>query len=224
MYGPGPRVLTLAGQISATLDYAAVASPELRRLQDMTPHTIHFGVLVDVEAVYVAKLEGTRPYQMRSTIGMRLPLHCTAIGKAILAYLPDLELAELLSASKLTRNTQRTITSPQLLRDELRSVKQSGYAIDDEENEEGIRCVAAPVFGADGHVVGAISVAAPTFDLALSDIASVAPHIIRAADGVSHRLGAVRDQGAGPEVIPARMSGRFPNQKEGSGDKKPTHP
>ena len=90
-YEPGTQILALAGHILGTLDYARRARPALLALQDQFPETVHLGVLSGVELFYDEKLEARRPYRLASTVGMRLPLHCTAIGKVVLAELPAYE-------------------------------------------------------------------------------------------------------------------------------------
>jgi IclR family acetate operon transcriptional repressor len=153
--------------------------------------TVHFGAFSGADLVYVDKLEARRAYRMASTIGMRLPFHCTAIGKAVLAELsPDVR-SNLLSDVGLPRRTSRTITETGLLDAELARIKHKGFALDNEENEDGVRCVAAPVFGALAGVIGGISVSAPAFELPEVQLEWVASFVIEAAAEVSLSLGAL---------------------------------
>lgn len=198
-YSPGVKVLTAAGLAHAAIDYTRVVYPHLQRLREHTVDTIHVGLLLGDHAVYVAKFEGTRPYRMVSAVGMRLALHSTAIGKAILAYAPDRN--QLLDRITLEAHTLKTITDVPVLQAALDEVLRRGFAIDDEENEEGVRCIGAPVFGYRGEILGAISVSAPAIVFTLTDALALAPEVMAAANAVSMELGAPGDasgQTAGP--------------------------
>lgn len=200
MYAPGLRILTLAGQIEDTLDLAAHARRPMRVLQELVPETVHFAVLDGRRAMYVEKLEGGRAFRMASRVGMTIPLHSTAIGKAILAFLDPNERAERLEES-LEPRTARTITSRARLEDELERVRATGFAIDDEENEEQVRCVGAAVFDHRGATAGAVSVSAPAFAFSLEEAHRLGPAVVGAAGAISLALG------ARPEQLPASYAG-----------------
>lgn len=186
----GAAIYEVAGQVLDQLEFAREARAALNWLQSVTPEAIHFAVLTEEVPICVAKIEGRRPYRMASTLGSPLSMHCTSIGKAILAYLPEQRVADLIDSRELTRHTSRTITKAAVLRAELDDVRAQGYAIDDEENEDTIRCVAAPVFDARGEIVGGVSVAAPTFHLSLDEAHLLAPSVIQAGKMISSALGA----------------------------------
>jgi IclR family acetate operon transcriptional repressor len=194
-YLPGPRILTLAGRVMQRFDPAQQADGALRELRDRTGLTVHFAVLAGDEAVYVAKLEGRRPYHMRSRIGMSIPLHTTAIGKAALASLPDGQLDEVVSRLVLTRMTEHSISSRAALRRQLAQARQDGYAVDRGENDPGITCLGAAVFDYTGSVLGGVSVSALSFDLDLDD-PSTADAVRSTAREVSRALGAPDGIGA----------------------------
>lgn len=189
-YGPGPQAFVLAGLANAVRDYAVIARPALDELRLHTDDTIHLALLVGKEAVYVEKLEGNRPYHSASKIGLHLPLHCTAIGKAILAELPGPVCEEFLRALPLPRRTQGTLTDVSQLRDELEVTRARRFAIDDEENEVGIRCVGSAFLDHHGAVVGAVSVSAPAFTLSVADAMDLGTDVLEAATTVSGALGA----------------------------------
>jgi IclR family acetate operon transcriptional repressor len=130
---------------------------------------------------------------MASKLGDPLQLHCTAIGKAILANLPAERRDELLQGHSLPRRTENTITSHSKLKAELRDVRRQGFAHDDEENEVNVRCVGAPVFDAHADVIGAISISAPTFELSKEAALALAPAVMEAGRSVSLALGAPED-------------------------------
>jgi DNA-binding IclR family transcriptional regulator len=191
-YVPGPRILTLAGKVMSRFDPAQHADTALQRLRDRTGFTVHFAVRSGDEAVYVRKVEGLRPYQMASRVGMSMPLHSTSIGKAILAQLRDGEVASITSRTGLGRRTDHTITESQALLDHLAEIRRRGYAVDDEENEAGIRCVGAPVFDHTGTVMGGISISGLTFEVDPDD-KHLADEVVTAARDVSLALGAPLD-------------------------------
>jgi DNA-binding IclR family transcriptional regulator len=189
-YEPGPRILTLAGRVMNRFDPARQAGQALRSLHERTGYTTHFAIRNGDEAVYVEKLEGRRPYQMPSRIGMSLKLHSTGIGKAILAELSDDEVRQIATHTGLSRLTSHTITDIDTLVAHLATVRALGYAIDDEENLPGLRCVAAPVFDHTGRVLGGISISALVLDMDRSSIEGLAPEVVTAAKEVSVALGA----------------------------------
>jgi DNA-binding IclR family transcriptional regulator len=188
-YLPGPRILTLAGRVMSRFDPAQHADAALQGLRDRTGFTVHFAVRSADEAVYVRKLEGRRPYQMGSRVGMGMRLHSTSIGKAILSQLDGAEVSAIISRTGLDRHTPRTITDPAMLLDHLAGIRRRGWAVDDEENEAGIRCVGAPVLDHTGTVMGGISVSGLAFEVGPQD-ESLAAEVVAAAREVSLALGA----------------------------------
>jgi DNA-binding IclR family transcriptional regulator len=185
VYVLGPRVLTMAGAMLGRLDATKLAAPVLRSLHADVGHTVHFAMLSDDEAVYLEKLvDPGLPYQFASRVGGRIPLHCTAIGKSLLAEMETLPRLE------LVRRTPQTLVSLEALRGELERVRERGFAIDDEENERNIRCVGAAVRDHTGAVTHAISVSALTVELSFDDAVALGPRVVEAADAVSQALGA----------------------------------
>jgi IclR family transcriptional regulator, acetate operon repressor len=187
VYVLGPRVLTMAGDMLHRLDATSAASPVLRELHAEVGHTVHFAMLSDDEAVYLEKLVDPHlPYQFASRVGGRIALHCTAIGKSLLAAMPD----EALPRLELVRRTPRTLVSVEELRAELERVRERGFAIDDEENERNIRSVGAAVRDHTGAATHAISVSALTVELSVDDAIALGPRVVTAARAVSEALGA----------------------------------
>ncbi len=185
VYVLGPRVLTMAGAMLQQLDATTLAAPVLRSLHADVGHTVHFAMLSGDEAVYLEKLvDPGLPYQFASRVGGRIPLHCTAIGKSLLAdmeALPQLELVP---------RTPKTLVSTGALHAELERVRECGFAIDDEENERNIRCVGAAVRDHTDAATHAISVSALTVELSLDDAVALGPRVVDAADALSQALGA----------------------------------
>lgn len=198
-YSAGPALAALARAVGAEMDLAQIAEPVLVELQRLTGHTVHFAVRTGRVAVYVAKVEGSKPYQMASRVGTQIPLHCTSIGKSVLAHLSDVDRDSVLepaesgsSSGVLTEDWTRSLLS------DLDEIRNCGYAIDDEENEPNVRCVGAPVRGADGTVIGGISVSGIAFMLTLEQAHQLAPLVIDSAEQVSRSLGYQAETPAGP--------------------------
>jgi len=191
-YVVGPKFLSLAGQAlqrGQLTSNLVGARPVLESLRSVTPETVHLAALVGDELIYVDKLEGERSYKMASTIGMTLDLHSSGIGKAVLAYMDPERRKGLLTPGALVRRTSNTFTDVSALEAELDVVLRRGFAIDDEENEADIRCVAAPIFDARGEVTGGISVTAPAFDLSLRDAMRLGPEVVEAGRALSRAIG-----------------------------------
>ncbi len=186
-YGVGPRLHAFAAEVAAhrPRDIANL----LRDLQKMVGgHTVHLALRSGEHAVYIQKIDSDQPYQMASQVGMCVRLHCTAVGKCILAHLPPDELHGIIAVHGLPALTPATITDRARLDAELAVVRQRGYAVDDEENEPTIRCVAAPLFSPEGLPVGAVSVSTVTFLVSREQIDGFAPHLLASAAKVAGAL------------------------------------
>ncbi|MDX3658133.1 IclR family transcriptional regulator [Streptomyces sp. ID05-26A] len=188
-YLTGPRVLALAGKVLRPLDTVERARPALRALQQSTDCTVHLAVLFGDELVYVDKIEADKPYRMASRLGMSLPAHGTAIGKAVLASFSTSELDAYVARTGLPGRTPRTITSPARLISQLRRVRRSRFALDDEENEVGVRCVGSAIRDHSGAVIGGLSASSLAMEHSLPELIALGPRVLRAADEVSAALG-----------------------------------
>jgi len=134
----------------------------LETLRDESGETVHLAILEEHEVIYLEKLAGLHPIGlMSSRVGSRSPAYCTGLGKALLAYLPEDQLQDFLQKTDLIKHTENTITKRQVFLDELARIRTFGYAVDDEEHEMGVMCIAAPVFDHKG-IVAAISAAGPS--------------------------------------------------------------
>lgn len=189
-YASGPALLALAGSALADRDVAAVARPILENLQRQTGHTAHFAVRSGTVAVYLAKVESQEPYRMASKVGGQIALHCTAIGKALLAGLPDEEVRAIIAASSpLISHTPATLVEPDKLLADLATVRERGYSIDEEENERNVRCVGAAVRDRQGTAIAGVSVSGLTFTLKEDDVGLLGPMVVAAARRISTALG-----------------------------------
>ncbi|MFF5446188.1 IclR family transcriptional regulator [Streptomyces sp. NPDC012888] len=188
-YASGPRLRALA---------AAVAGSEprgvgevLEELRRATGQTVHLALHSGDTITYIRKLESDRPFRTASRTGMRMPLHTTAIGKAVLAHLTDAEVAALTGENgpaALTARTPRSLTGPAELAAELELIRARGFAVDDEENEPSIRCVGAAVLDPGGRPIGGVSVTTVTFLTDRAELQSYAPAVRAAAEALAPLL------------------------------------
>ena len=160
-YKLGVRLYYLGSLAEPHTKLVKIARPFLRRLNQACDETVHLAVLHQGEALYLDKIEGRKVIQVISSVGTKLPSHCSGVGKTLLAALPEGALDSIIRQKGLLGFTLHTITDPDALRLELARVRQQGYAIDNEEIEEGLKCVAAPVLDAGSRVVAAISISTP---------------------------------------------------------------
>lgn len=189
-YIGGPRILTLAGGLMGRFDPAQHADGTLRRLREDTGYTVHFGLLAEDDVVYAAKLEGAKPYRMPSRVGMSVRLHTTAIGKAILATMTEEAVRLTMARTGMEARTPNTITDVDALLEHLAMVRKRGYAVDDEENEPGIRCVGAAVSDHTGRAVGAVSISTIVLEPWHAPLADLGKRVRAAAREISESLGA----------------------------------
>lgn len=159
------------------------ARPTLETLRDTFGETANLGLLDGDHMIYIEIVESRRGVRLSATRGDREPVHCTALGKAIAAQLPEERVRDLLKETGLERRTTNTITTIDDFFDELAKVKRVGYAVDDRENEEDGRCVAAPLLGT--HLPAAISVSGPSSRFTLQEVKKVAKTLLEVASGIA---------------------------------------
>jgi DNA-binding IclR family transcriptional regulator len=188
-YRLGPRLFELGTKALATLDLREEVQPCLVRLVGRTGETSHFGVLRDGEVTSLFNVQTKRSLGTASTVGRRIPVYCTSLGKAILAFQPEDEVEATLKGCKFRAYTEHTIIRLNSLMAELDRVRKRGYAIDDEEFEIGLRCIGAPVKDHTGEVIGAVSIAGPTIRVTKKGVPDLARFVVQAADELSTRLG-----------------------------------
>ena len=185
----GPQTAYLGQMFLERLDLPAMARPSLKHLSRITGETAHMVVLEGTQVCYLEKVEATdSSVRMISRIGARQPLYCTGVGKCLLAHGDDVLLERVLQEG-LVPKTDRTITDPKALRLELDRIRATGFAVDNVENEAHIRCVAAPIFQADGQICAALSVAGPTNRVTEERVGELAAQVRAAADEVTQQLG-----------------------------------
>jgi IclR family acetate operon transcriptional repressor len=202
-YLPGPQCLVLGNRFLDGLDLRREAHDVLRELTEETLETSHLGIREGTRIVYIEKVDSPHPVRMYSRVGATNPVHSTALGRAILAYCDAAAVEDVISAG-LDRRTPNTTTDPERFRAKLAEIKRRGLALDDIENEEGIRCVAAPVFDHNGDAVAGISVSGPEQRLTLKRLEELATNVRRSAFALSERIGYSTDD----QRIPRSKDGR----------------
>jgi DNA-binding IclR family transcriptional regulator len=192
---------TLAARVAAwgqsfldRLDLRSQAVQFMEHLVEISGETCFLGVLDRGRVLYVAAVNSPQPVRPAARPGSRNPLHCTAIGKALLAGLDDEGVHDLL-APPLERRTENTETDPRALVEQLRLIRRRGYAVDEVENEDGVRCIAAPIRDHTGAVVAGLSVSAPAYRFSTEDVHRLAPEVLRVTADLSRRLGAPANPG-----------------------------
>ena len=188
-YVLGIRLFELGYRAVSRLDLRIAAGPILQQLVDEFMETVHLVVSDGPHVVYIDKRESPQSMQIVSRIGQRLPAYCTAVGKAILAFKPEDELEQLLASASLIPLTRNTITDRELLKMHLHQVRLQGYALDQEEIAEGLRCAGAPIFDYTSQVVGAVSISGPSVRMNDEKITQAVQAVLRASREISRRLG-----------------------------------
>jgi len=188
-YKLGLKFLEISKNILKEIDLRRIASPYLRELRDKTGETVHLMILDDSVGVYIDALESLQRTRVVSSIGTRDDLHYSAVGKAILAYLSESEVERIAKIRGLRKITHKTITNLNLLKQELKKIRNQGYSIDDEEGEVGTRCIGAPIFNHKGKVVASVSIAAPCHRLTKEKLNTFLPLLLKTNNKISVELG-----------------------------------
>jgi DNA-binding IclR family transcriptional regulator len=187
-YRLGLALFELGTLVRRKMDAVSESRDQMHALVEMTGETVQLAVLDHLSVLYIRIRESRQAVRMSSSVGARAPAHCTSVGKVLLAHQPA-EIVKQVIDNGLTRYTQNTIIAPEALLEELASIRSRGYAIDDEEIEVGLRCVAAPIRDHSGQVTAAISVAAPVQRMSKKNLQTTVPNVVAAADSISRRMG-----------------------------------
>ena len=188
-YIVGPKLARLGAGIAYHATLRKIARPVLLALSSQTKETVNLGVLDGHDILYLDVIESPHSFRMASQPGMQRPLVSTALGKALLAFLPSEQRDELLPGLQFERLTSRSIATLARLKRELICIVQLGYALDDQETDLGARCVAAPILDESGKVAAALSVSGPTTRITRERVVAFAQATKRAARSVSVQLG-----------------------------------
>ncbi len=182
------KLVALAGHIIERTDIVRVAFPFVARLRNETGEASHFSMPGEDGVLHLVQETGESVVMVKPRLGEQVPYHCTASGKALLAYLPE-RLERVLSGGPLERYTDHTLVDPADLLLELSRVRELRYAVDDLEQSLDLRCVAAPVFDHTGSVVACVGISAPALRLALEQLPDLASHVVEIAAALSRTFG-----------------------------------
>jgi len=188
-YSLGVEVLEVGSAYLQRIDLVQVARPIMADLALKVQETVHLAVLSETEILYVDKVDSPRSVGVISKLGQRGPVHCTALGKVLLASLRSEERLRIMDQIRFQAFTPRTITSKRKLAQELNRVKKEGYALDCREIEEDVECVAAPIRDHLGNVVAALSVSGPQKKINTPKEKDFTRQVMGAADLISHKMG-----------------------------------
>jgi DNA-binding IclR family transcriptional regulator len=189
LYSLGPALIHLGYAARRRLGIPEQATPALRWLRDRYDESVHLGILSGSDVIHVAVAPSSQPIKMAVPVGERTFAHLSALGKALLAWAPASRVDEIVSERGLPGLTSRTLTDVDKLRENLTTIRQRGWSMDDEESADGLRCIGAPVRSEQDEVVAAISISAPASRLSRDKATAIAPVLVRVADHVSSRLG-----------------------------------
>ncbi|WP_225800020.1 IclR family transcriptional regulator [Streptomyces sp. NK15101] len=188
-YRLGVRTYQLGSRYAEQLDLAAEGREVAREVADTCGETVHVALLEDTDVIYIAKVDSSHAVRMVSAVGRRLPAHCTAVGKMLLATLPEDELDERLEGRELVAMTPRSLTDPDALRAALAEIRVLGVAVEQQESNPDVSCVAAPVRDRSGRVVAALSVSVPVHRWSEERENELTALAVRGAGELSARLG-----------------------------------
>jgi IclR family acetate operon transcriptional repressor len=168
---------------------AGIGRAVMYALMERTGETVNLGIEDEGEVVFISQIESHGALRAFFRAGSRAPMHASGVGKALLAELPEAKVRAILHRRGLSKFTERTLVSPAALFEELRAIHRRGFAIDDEERNIGMRCVAAPVFNEFGEVIAGISVSGPTVRVTPERAAEFGPLVRRAAEEITASIG-----------------------------------
>lgn len=181
-YSLGPQVVTLSRSLLAKLPLREVAKPFLRELMEKSGECAHVAILSQGKVLYIDQVESAASLRVNAEIGSLSPLHCTALGKSLLAFgrnpMPQ----------KLERFTENTLITPDALRKNLELVREQGYALDNEEFDLGVRCIAAPVFDYRDKVIGSIGISGPVTRMTAKAMPHFAELVIKVSQNLSEKM------------------------------------
>jgi IclR family KDG regulon transcriptional repressor len=181
-YHVGPQVVSLSRSVLTRLPLREAAKSFLRELMERTGECAHLAVSAQGKALYIDQVESPATLRVNAQVGTMNPMHCTALGKALLAF-GDVE-----SPARLEAFTARTITEPERLRGHLDEIRRQGYAVDDEEFDQGVRCIAVPVFDYRGKVTGSIGISGPSTRITRARLPELAAIVVEIGKALSARL------------------------------------
>lgn len=188
-YRLGLRILSLSRGVMSHLDIRQIALPHLKAVVEKTHLTCHLAILDAGEAVYVEKVDAPGFIKMDTWVGRRMKVHSTSVGKSLVAWLPEDEVLAILERHGMERRTPKTIVTARRYVSELQRVRDNGFAVDDEENNPGARCVGVPIFDAPNHVAAALGLSGTSSQVTRDNVSKLAEILRDAARRISRQLG-----------------------------------
>lgn len=184
------RLYEISRRVSTVLDLFSASKPLLEVLANDVKEVVHLVERDGSDVVYLRKFEPLlRPISITSSVGLHNPMYCTGVGKSIMAYLPEKDALSIWNDTQVIQFTPKTITTWEALREDLSHVRERGYAIDDEEHDLGVRCIAAPIYNWNGTPVGAMSISGPVARITPDAIDEFSPKLINTAEKISELMG-----------------------------------
>ncbi len=184
----GLKLFSLANMAVNGIKLREEAGPSLRALSQQAHATVHMAILDHDEAMIIEKVEPPGVHRQASWVGKRLDLHCSAVGKALLAYLPEADLQRTMANCRLPRHNDNTITSLRRLQLDIAETRRRGYAIEDEEDVIGTRCIGAPVLTGPGEAIAAVSIAGTTEEIKTESIPGLVPILKHTAAQIAGKV------------------------------------
>jgi DNA-binding IclR family transcriptional regulator len=191
LYALGTAPLALSQNIRVNVEIRDPAAPLLRRLADYSRESTYLTIQDGPYALYIYAVESPQRLQARSAIGERVPLHCTSVGKAIMAFLSDEAIEAIVAKVGLPVFTENTLNTLDALRQDLARTRTRGYALDIEEHEVQTYCVGAPVFDRKGHVLGACSISGGSRRIVTDRLTDLSTRVVETARAISRQMGYV---------------------------------
>ncbi|MCG6888289.1 MAG: helix-turn-helix domain-containing protein [Gammaproteobacteria bacterium] len=188
----GLKAFTIGNAFLHRRDIVASARPHMQALVEQCGETVNLGVIDAGEAVFISQVESREMMRMIVRLGSRSPIHASGVGKALLANMPEQQLARILQQRGLARYTERSIDNAAQLRAELQRIRQLGYALDDEEHAIGLRCVASAIFDENGQALAAISLSGPKARVTDARLDELGIAVRHSADEITLALGGSR--------------------------------
>lgn len=188
-YGLTLKLFELGNKKVESMDLVSVVEPYLKELMEKTNEVVHLGMREGSDIIYVSKMEPQKSMKMYTRIGMRKPIYCTAMGKAMMAYMTEEEAQKIWDESDIQKLTNNTIVDFNDIKENLRDIREKGYAMDDQEVEEGIRCVGTILKDHKSRICGAISISGSILSFTEDKISYYSKVILEHAEKISKELG-----------------------------------
>lgn len=187
------KIVSMAGKVLERTDILQVAKPYMERLSDLSSEAVHLVQREGNNILYIYKIEAkVGTIRMFSHVGMVYPMYCSGVGKAIMATLPEKEVQKIWNESVIEQKTSKTITDYTRMQEVLAEVRRNGYALDEEENEKGVRCIAACLYGHQKDVKYAFSISGPTSRMTKERVKELSVDVLKVREELSRELGYYR--------------------------------